>query len=55
MVMQCPRCPLRFDLAPMLADHLRVDHDFTPDQTGHLQPPATRVGELPLSPDDEQP
>lgn len=48
MVLQCPRCPLRFDLAPMLADHLRRDHGASPDQTAHLQPPSVRAGQAPL-------
>lgn len=45
-VVQCPRCPLRFDLAPMLADHLRTDHGMDPADTAHLQPAAARVGLL---------
>ncbi|MGI9018411.1 MAG: hypothetical protein ACR2HR_15125 [Euzebya sp.] len=44
MVLQCPRCPLRFDLAPMLADHMSKDHDIGPEVTDHLQPPSRRVG-----------
>lgn len=44
MVLQCPRCPLRFDLAPMLADHLATDHDVSPEDVGHLRPAAARVG-----------
>jgi hypothetical protein len=47
MALQCPRCPLRFDLAPMLADHLQTDHALTPEQTQHLQPPALRSGPPP--------
>lgn len=45
MVLQCPRCVLRFDLAPMLADHLRTDHDLSFEETVHLQPPSGRVGQ----------
>ncbi len=44
MAMQCPKCPLRFDLKPMLADHLRTDHGVSPEATGYLEPPAARVG-----------
>lgn len=44
MALQCPRCELRFDMAPMLADHLRTDHDLSPEETAHLEPPARRVG-----------
>jgi hypothetical protein len=43
MVHQCPRCPLRFDLAPMLADHLARDHGARPELTDALQPPAVRA------------
>lgn len=50
MALQCPRCELRFDLRPMLADHLRTDHGMTPEQTDHLQPPAARAGRQ--DPDD---
>ena len=44
MALQCPRCPLRFDLAPMLADHLATDHHVGPEMTDPLQPPAQRIG-----------
>lgn len=44
MALQCPRCELRFDLRPMLADHLRTDHGMTAAQTDHLQPPGVRAG-----------
>lgn len=44
-VVQCPKCPLRFDLKPMLADHLRNDHGMQdPAATASLLPPAARVG-----------
>ncbi|WP_370328212.1 hypothetical protein [Euzebya sp.] len=44
MALQCPHCPLRFDLKAMLADHLRTDHDLGPEVTDPLQPEAARVG-----------
>ncbi|HUG85201.1 MAG TPA: hypothetical protein VMM13_11590 [Euzebya sp.] len=44
MALQCPRCELRFDIPPMLADHLVTDHDVPPEQTDHLQPPSARIG-----------
>ncbi len=44
MAIQCPKCPLRFDLKPMLADHMRTDHGVSPESTGYLEPPAARVG-----------
>ncbi|MEE8601013.1 hypothetical protein [Euzebya tangerina] len=44
MARQCPHCPLLFDLAPMLADHMARDHDVDADQLHHLQPPSRRVG-----------
>ena len=44
MALQCPRCELRFDLAPMLADHLSTDHDVDADDVAPLTPPAARVG-----------
>lgn len=47
MAVQCPRCELRFDLAPMLADHLATDHDVAPEMTDALQPPARRIGAHP--------
>ena len=46
MALQCPRCPLRFDLAPMLADHLATDHAAGPEVTDPLLPPAQRIGLL---------
>jgi hypothetical protein len=45
VIHQCPRCPLRFDLAPMLADHLITDHGADPAATDALQPPAQRIGQ----------
>lgn len=47
MALQCPKCPLRFDLKPMLADHLATDHGARPEAVAHLQPPAARVGLVP--------
>ncbi|WP_108668142.1 hypothetical protein [Euzebya rosea] len=44
MAKQCPKCPLKFDLAPMLADHLRTDHGFEPETLVHLQPESIRIG-----------
>lgn len=44
MVRQCPKCPLRFDLAPMLADHLTRDHGMDPQMVDHLQPASRRSG-----------
>lgn len=44
MVKQCPKCPLRFDLAPMLADHLTNDHGVDPDSLAALQPESVRIG-----------
>lgn len=44
MARQCPHCPLLFDLAPMLADHLATDHAIDEDQLLHLKPAAQRVG-----------
>ena len=42
--LQCPHCPLRFDMAPMLADHLAIDHAVGPEVTDALQPPSRRIG-----------
>lgn len=47
MALQCPRCELRFDMAPMLADHMLTDHEVPPEQTDHLQPPSVRIGRPP--------
>ena len=44
MAKQCPKCPLKFALAPMLADHLRTDHGFDPETLAHLQPESVRIG-----------
>lgn len=44
MALQCPRCELRFDLKPMLADHMATDHDFSPESLAYLQPQSVRVG-----------
>ena len=44
MAVQCPRCELRFDLKPMLADHLETDHGAEPEVTDALQPPSLREG-----------
>lgn len=49
MALQCPRCELRFDMAPMLADHLLTDHDVAPEETDHLQPPSRRIGRPPAT------
>lgn len=53
MIRQCPLCPLRFDLAPLLADHLATDHGVDPEQTDHLQPPSRRVKGESAVPNDE--
>lgn len=50
MIRQCPLCPLRFDLAPMLADHLATDHGVAENETDHLQPPSRRTGRTPPPP-----
>ncbi len=41
-VLQCPRCELRFELAPLLRDHLERDHGVAPEAVDHLRPPSAR-------------
>lgn len=55
MVKQCPKCPLRFDLAPMLADHLTNDHGVDPETLAVLQPESFRIGMVRRGGTEEQP
>lgn len=54
MALQCPKCDLRFDLRPMLADHLATDHDATAEEVVGLQPEAARIGFKPVDRDRDK-